>query len=58
MSREEYRDYEPDYEGPGPGDDPAVQKLEPQLVELLDSNPETVFYETQLAVRFEKHFFH
>jgi hypothetical protein len=43
---------------PGPGDDPAVQAIEPQLVELLDSNPETVFYETQLAVRFEKRFFH
>ena len=59
MNWEGYHDYEPESDDrPGPGDDPAVQELEPQLVELLDSNPETVFYETQLAVRFEKHFFH
>ena len=55
---DDYHDFDSEYEGPGPRDDPAVQALEPQLVELLDSNPETVFYETQLAVRFEKHFFH
>lgn len=59
MDWEEFRDYEPEYDdGPGPGDDPAVQELEPQLVELLDSNPETVFYETQLAVLLEKKYFH
>lgn len=51
---------EPDYEDqhPGPGDDPAVQELEPLLQAHLDEHPDTVFYETQLAVLFEKNFFH
>lgn len=56
---DDYHDYEPEHDDrPGPGDDPAVQELEPKLMELLDSKSDTVFYETQLSVQFEKHFFH
>jgi hypothetical protein len=58
-------DYEPEPEEPeyqpyrpGPGDDPAVQELEPRLLTFLDEHPDTVFYETQLGVIFEKDFFH
>lgn len=59
-------DYEPpapqesDYEAerPGPADDPAVQELEPLLQARLDEHPDTVYYETQLAVLFEQKFFH
>ncbi len=58
MSWDEIDEYESEDHPPGPGDDPAVQELEPQLVALLDANPERVFYETQLAVMFEKNFFH
>ena len=60
MTWDEYEPEEPDYEPKpwGPGDDPAVQELEPQLLTYLDENPDTVFYETQLAVIFEKNFFH
>ena len=60
----DWDDYEPDAyndpgdERPGPTDDPAVQRLEPQLLALFDERPETVFYESQLAVRFEADFFH
>ncbi len=43
---------------PGPADDPAVQKLEPQLLQLFEADPERVFFETQLAIRFEDTFFH
>lgn len=50
-------DYEPEH-APGPGDDPAVQELEPRLLAYLDERPDTVFYETQLAVIFERDFFH
>lgn len=49
---------EPEYEPPGPGDDPSVQELEPLLLAYLDEHLDTVFYETQLAVIFEKNFFH
>jgi len=49
-------DYEPEH--PGPGDDPAVQELEPLLQAHLDEHPDTVFYETQMAVLFERRFFH
>jgi hypothetical protein len=58
MSWGEYGDYEPDNEQPGPGDDPAVQEIEPKLLALLDANPEKVFYENQLAILFERDFFH
>jgi hypothetical protein len=53
-------DYEPeDLEGrPGPADDPAVQELEPRLLQLFESEPERVFFESQLAIRFEDDFFH
>lgn len=53
-------DYTPDeYEGkPGPADDPAVQAVEPRLVELFDAQPNQVFFETQLAIHFENEFFH
>ncbi len=50
--------FEPEKDRPGPADDPAVQELEPLLSALFEDNPETVFYETQLAVRFEDRFFH
>lgn len=43
---------------PGPDDDPSVQKLEPELLALFDFDPEQVFYESQLAVRFEDRYFH
>jgi hypothetical protein len=49
---------EPAPEYPGPGDDPAVRELEPQIVAYLDGHAEVVFYETQLAVIFERNFFH
>jgi hypothetical protein len=64
MSWDDYEEpdepQEPDDESerPGPGDDPAVQELEPQLLDYLDAHPDTVFYETQLDVIFEKEFFH
>lgn len=58
MSWEDDRYYEPDDNRPGPADDPAVQNLEPLLVELLDADPDRVFYENQLSVLFEKDFFH
>jgi hypothetical protein len=54
-------DYEPEEierPGPGPGDDPAVQALEPLLLALFDADPRAVYYESQLAVRFEDKFFH
>lgn len=53
-------DYEPEeFEGQaGPADDPAVQALEPQLLELFKAERETVFFENQLAIRFEDEFFH
>lgn len=43
---------------PLPEDDPSVQRLEPLLLTFFESHPETVFYETQLCVLFEKDFFH
>ena len=51
---------EPDYEPlrPAPGDDPAVQEVEPLLVAYLNEHPDNVFYETQLAILFEHKFFH
>ena len=49
---------DPEDDRPGPADDPAVQNLEPLLLALLDEQPETVYYESQLAVRFEDNFFH
>jgi hypothetical protein len=58
MSWDEFDEHQPDDEHPGPGDDPAVQELEPQLESLLDANPERVFYETQLAILFKRDFFH
>jgi len=60
----DWDDYEPDAyqdpgdDRPGPADDPAVRQLEPRLLTLFDELPETVFYESQLAVRFESDFFH
>lgn len=50
--------HEPEYTPPGPDDDPAVQEIEPQLQAYLDKHSDTVFYETQLAIIFEKNFFH
>jgi hypothetical protein len=59
MSWDDFDYYEPDEpHRPGPDDDPAVQELEPQLLGLFDAEPEAVFYETQLAVRFEDRYFH
>jgi hypothetical protein len=49
---------DPEDDRPGPADDPAVQRLEPLLLALFDEHPDTVFYESQLAVRFEDNFFH
>jgi len=49
---------DPEEARPGPADDPAVQRLEPLLLALFDDHPERVFYESQLAVRFEDNFFH
>ena len=43
---------------PGPDDDPSVQELEPLLIELFNSQPEAVFYESQLCVHFEARFFY
>lgn len=53
-------DYEPEpFEGnPGPADDPAVQELEPRLIELFEAEQERVFFESQLAIRFENDYFH
>jgi hypothetical protein len=54
-------DYDPEgieRPGPGPGDDPAVQALEPLLLAFFDADPRAVYYESQLAVRFEDKFFH
>ncbi len=54
-----YDETEPDEAfRPGPDDDPSVQKLEPEMLALFDSDPEQVFYESQLAVRFEDRYFH
>lgn len=50
--------YEPGEERPGPQDDPAVQEIEPLLIQKLDETPDRVFYENQLAVLFEDDFFH
>jgi hypothetical protein len=48
-----------EFEGhPSPVDDPAVHALEPRLLELFEAEPETVFFENQLAIRFEDEFFH
>lgn len=49
---------DPEDARPGPADDPAVQELEPQLEALFDTEPETVFFENQLAIRFEDKYFH
>jgi hypothetical protein len=48
----------PDDQRPSPADDPAVQSLEPQLLALFEAEPEEVFFESQLAIRFEDQFFH
>jgi hypothetical protein len=58
MSWEEEYQPEPEDVGPGPEDDPKVQEIEPLLIAKLEENPERVFYENQLAVIFEKDFFH
>ena len=58
MSWDEFETYFSENDHPGPADDPAVQELQPQLLALFESDSEAVFYETQLAVRFEKDFFH
>lgn len=63
MSWDEFEPQNPECEptepqGPGPSDDPVVEELEPLLLEHLDSHPDSVFYETQLAVIFEQKFFH
>jgi hypothetical protein len=50
---EHYEDHRP-----GPEDDPAVQELEPKLVAYFEAHPEKVYYESQLAVHFEKDYFH
>jgi hypothetical protein len=56
----EYDAYEPDEAElrPGPADDPAVQALEPRLLEMFKLEEERVFFENQLAIRFEDEFFH
>jgi len=56
-------EYEPDdlelFEvRPGPADDPAVRAVEPLLVEMFDAEPERVYFENQIAIRFENEFFH
>ena len=57
MSWDEY--YEPDdLTRAGPEDDPAVQELEPLLLTLFNDSPQEVYYESQLAVRFEQRYFH
>ena len=58
MSWEDEYGFEPEEEKPGPKDDPAVQEIEPLLIQKLEENPERVFYENQLAVLFEDDFFH
>src|ERR1700757_2053011 len=50
--------FEPGYDEPQPADDPAVQELEPILLAHFNEHPDTVYYESQLAVMFERHFFH
>ena len=61
MSWDDPEYYEPELDEnhcPGPEDDPSVQELQPQLLALFDADPEQVFYESQLAVRFEDRYFH
>lgn len=60
MSWDDYPDFEANVENknPNPGDDPAVQALEPQLLDFFEQHDDRVFYESQLAVLFEKNFFH
>jgi hypothetical protein len=59
MSWDEYYEPEPDETNrPGPGDDPVVQALEPQLLEFFEAYPDQVYYESQLAVLFERDYFH
>lgn len=43
---------------PGPEDDPAVQQIEPLIIEMLDGDVDRVFYENQLCVLLEDRFFH
>jgi hypothetical protein len=59
MSWDDFEHHEAELEDiPGPEDDPAVQELEPQLLALFETKPEQVYYESQLAVHFEKDYFH
>lgn len=50
-------DYEPEYEDVDK-EDPAVAAVSEKLRALFDEQPDAVFYETQLAVMFERDFFH
>ena len=43
---------------PRPEDDPAVREIEPELLAMFDENPDQVYYQTQLEIRFERRFFH
>jgi hypothetical protein len=54
---EDYEREEPEAR-PSPADDPAVQELEPRLLELFETEPDKVFFESQLAIHFENEYFH
>ena len=49
---------DPEEVDPEAADHPAVQEIEPKLLALFEQQPDRVFYETQLSIRFEKEFFH
>jgi hypothetical protein len=59
MSWSEEEFYEP-REGvrPAAEDDPKVQEIEPLLLALFEEEREAVYYETQVAILFERRFFH
>jgi hypothetical protein len=56
MSYEDFDfDFEPEYEDKL---DPAVAAVSKLILELFDNRSEAVFYETQLAIFFERDYFH
>jgi hypothetical protein len=50
-------DFRDDIEEVAP-EDPAVVEASRQIIELFERHPDSVYYETQLAVKLEKQFFH
>jgi hypothetical protein len=50
-------DFRDDIEDVAP-EDPAVVEASRQIIELFEQHPDSVYYETQLAVKLEKQFFH